>query len=154
MLSINQIKSINYEKLAPKKNLTKEEFDNLMDVLQILVRTHRFFEFGEVLDPDDVKNNRILIEKRFDFEGVVYRDENNILLYDLEDYQIHSVYLNRQNDIIITAYLKRAYPNVDFYAYPENLRYFKVSGQDCGYTTDVLYFCFITDVGVPEIELE
>lgn len=152
-MMINRIKTTHYEKLAPKKGLKKEEFDRLINVLQVLIRTHIFFEYGEEIEPEDIKNNHILIEKRFDFEGVVYKDEDGILLYDLEDYQIHSVYFTEDGSIMITAYLKRAYPGVPFYAYPENLRYFKVSDDDCGFTTEILYYCFITDVDIPVIEI-
>lgn len=152
-MMINMIKTTHYEELVPKKNLTKEEFARLADVLQILIRTHQLFEFNKDISPEELKNDYLLFAKRSDFEGAVFKDKNGIQLYDLEDYQIHSAYFTEAGEIIITAYLKNDCQNIPFYAYPENLRYFKVSGEDTGFTTDELYYCFVTDVDVPVVEL-
>ena len=152
-MKIQKIRFAHPEVLTPKKNLSQEEWQTLKHMLRILIQTHHFFEYGETPDIESI-HSFLLPVVRPEFEGIVIHAPVGIPLYDLGDYLLHSAYFTKDGYLLLTAYLKLPYSGSAFCAYPENLRYFLIAGEDTGFTTESLYDCFFIDVPIPEVDLE
>lgn len=148
-MKINKIKIKNPECLIAKSNLSEKEFVTLEHFVEMLIRAYVFFEYDE--DADDVAEHLFRIQTN-NFSGIGIHSDDGYEFFNLEDYFIQSVYLNQNNEIIIKAYLKCS-PIIESCINDDQLHYFKVSGSDPGFVTEFLYYCFVTDVGIPEVEL-
>ena len=152
MLTIRQLETKYSEKLAPKVGLTDSELESLKEVFGIVINAIDFFE--EEINVDDQRTSSILHHiKTYDNEYVAIDDGKGNPFYEIADFLIHSVFYNKNGDIILTAYLKKFYGSSGNAFLPENLTYFLISGEDEGLVTASFCDAFALDVGLPTVSI-